>query len=305
MKYFEVNFRIEAPAELMQTARDILSAMAGETGFETFEETDEGLTGYVQQQLLDRVALDQLVGDFPLPSSTVSYDIREADYRDWNEQWEQQGFEPIEVGRFVIHDGKHLLQAPTSGRLWSPGTLPLQASPSRGGLVGAIEIHARQAFGTGTHETTRMMVSTLAAMELEGKRVLDCGTGTGILAIVALKGGAHEAVGYDIDEWSTENARHNAALNGVESCFTVLLGDASVLQSVEGTFDVVLANINRNILIADMPVMVEKLSPNGRLALSGFLADDVPLLLAKAKELGLSLLTEKNEAGWYCLVLGH
>ena len=169
----------------------------------------------------------------------------------------------------------------------------------------AIEIHARQAFGTGTHETTRMMVSTLAAMELKGKRVLDCGTGTGSLAIVALKGGAREAVGYDIDEWSTENARHNAALNGVESRFTVLLGDASVLQSVEGTFDVVLANINRNILIADIPVMVEKLSPNGRLALSGFLADDVPLLLAKAKELGLSLLTEKNEAGWYCLVLGH
>ena len=108
MKYFEVIFRIEAPAELMQTARDILSAIAGEAGFETIEETDEGLTGYVQQQLLNREALDQLVADFSLPSSTVSYDIREAEYRDWNEEWEQQGFEPIEVGRFIIHDGQHL-----------------------------------------------------------------------------------------------------------------------------------------------------------------------------------------------------
>ena len=294
MKYYEVNFRIEAPAELMQTARDILSAMAGEAGFETFEETDSGLTGYVQQQLLDREALDQLAGNFPLPSSTVSYDIREAEYRDWNEQWEQQGFEPIEVGRFVIHDGQH---KPHSH---SPFT-PIE-----------VEIHARQAFGTGTHETTRMMVSVLDEclshsqnMEGPGLRVLDCGTGTGILAIVALKGGAREAVGYDIDEWSTDNARHNAALNGVDSRFTVLLGDVSVLRNVEGTFDVVLANINRNILLADMPAMVEKLAHGGRLAMSGFLADDVPPLLAKAKELGLSLMAEKNEAGWYCLVFKY
>ena len=142
-------------------------------------------------------------------------------------------------------------------------------------------------------------------MDLKGKRVLDCGTGTGILAIVALKGGAREAVGYDIDEWSTDNARHNAALNGVDSHFTVLLGDVSVLRSVEGTFDVVLANINRNILLADMPAMVMKLSPGGTLALSGFLADDVPLLITKAKELGLSLMTEKHEAGWYCLVFSY
>lgn len=288
MKYFEVIFRIEAPVELMQTARDILSAIAGEAGFETFEETDEGLTGYVQQQLLYREALDQLVADFPLPCSTVSYDIREAEYRDWNEEWEQQGFEPIEVGRFIIHDGQHL--SPYTKR-------PNDRLP--------IEIHARQAFGTGTHETTRMMVSTLAAMDLKGKRVLDCGTGTGILAIVALKGGARKAVGYDIDEWSTDNARHNAALNGVDSCFTVLLGDASVLRFVEGTFDVVLANINRNILLADMPAMVMKLSPGGSLALSGFLAGDVPLLITKAKELGLSLMTEKHEAGWYCLVFSY
>ena len=108
MKYFQVDFRIETAEELMQTGRDVLSAMAGEAGFETFEETDEGITGYVQQQLLERQQLDDIVENFPLPDTTVSYDIREAEYRDWNEEWEQQGFDPIVVDRYIIHDGKHL-----------------------------------------------------------------------------------------------------------------------------------------------------------------------------------------------------
>ena len=335
MKYFEVNFRIEAPEELMQTGRDVLSAMAGEAGFETFEETEEGITGYVQQQLLERQLLDDLVDNFPLPDTTVSYDISEAEYRDWNEEWEQQGFDPIVVDRYVIHDGKHLPHSPfTPSSLPSPlgrRTLAQQELSTLRSAIGRlrsknsqlsarpkdacaartlnsqlstqmIEIHARQAFGTGTHKTTQMMVATLAAMELEGKRLLDCGTGTGILAIVALKGGAREAVGYDIDEWSTDNARHNATLNGVDERMKVLLGDVSVLNEVEGSFDVVLANINRNILLADMPAMVAKLTPGGTLALSGFLTADVPLLLAKAGELGLTLTAKKNEAEWVCLV---
>ena len=283
MKYFEVNFRIEAPEETMQTARDILSAMAGEAGFETFEETEEGITGYVQQQLLDRDGLETIVNDFPLPHSTVSYIVREAEYRDWNEQWEQQGFEPIMVDRFIIHDGKHL-----------PSTVNSELC--------TIEIHARQAFGTGTHETTRMMVATLAEMQLEGKRVLDCGTGTGILAIVALKSEAQEAVGYDIDEWSTENARHNALINGVDERFRILLGDATVLDSVEGTFDVVVANINRNILLADMPAMTAKLKPGGLFAISGFLTQDVDVLIDRAQELGLSMTAQQQEADWVCLL---
>ena len=329
MKYFEVNFRIDAPAELLQTARDILSALAGETGFETFEETADGLTGYVQQPLLDREALDALASNFPLPHSTVSYDIAEAEYRDWNEQWEQQGFEPIEVGRFVIHDGKHKAYEPHEAPEALPSApegatidfslngetieAPSGAVGGASGTSGAssalsVEIHARQAFGTGTHETTRMMVAALdecllSSQHEEGLRVLDCGTGTGILAIAALKGGAREAVGYDIDEWSTDNARHNAALNGVDDRFTVMLGDVTVLHDVEGTFDVVMANINRNILLADMPAMTQKLAPGGRMLLSGFLADDVDSLLDKANTLGLTLIEEKHEAQWHCLVL--
>jgi ribosomal protein L11 methyltransferase len=283
MKYYEVNFTIEAPAELMQDARDILSALAGEAGFETFEDTDEGVKGYVQQGLFDEALLKALIGDFPLPSCTVAYTVSEAEDKDWNEQWEQQGFEPIVVNdTLVIHDGRHL-----------PSDIRPQTS---------IEIDAHLAFGTGTHETTRMMVGQLMSLDLTDKRVLDCGTGTGILGIAALKLGAREAVGYDIDEWSADNARHNAVINMVDGQFTSLLGDASILKEVSGQFDVVLANINRNILLNDMEAFVGKMAPHSTLLLSGFYEQDIPLLEEKAASLGLKKQTQQHDGDWACLM---
>ena len=283
MKYYEVNFTIEAPAELMQDARDILSALAGEAGFETFEDTDEGVKGYVQQGLFDEALLKALIGDFPLPSCTVAYTVSEAEDKDWNEQWEQQGFEPIVVNdTLVIHDGRHL-----------PSDIKPQTS---------IEIDAHLAFGTGTHETTRMMVGQLMSLDLTDKRVLDCGTGTGILGIAALKLGAREAVGYDIDEWSADNARHNAVINMVDGQFTSLLGDASILKEVSGQFDVVLANINRNILLNDMEAFVGKMAPHSTLLLSGFYEQDIPMLEEKAASLGLKKQTQQHDGDWACLM---
>lgn len=283
MKYYEVNFTIEAPAELMQDARDILSALAGEAGFETFEDTDEGVKGYVQQGLFDEALLKALIGDFPLPSCTVAYTVSEAEDKDWNEQWEQQGFEPIVVNdTLVIHDGRHL-----------PSDIRPQTS---------IEIDAHLAFGTGTHETTRMMVGQLMSLDLTDKRVLDCGTGTGILGIAALKLGAREAVGYDIDEWSADNARHNAVINMVDGQFTSLLGDASILKEVSGQFDVVLANINRNILLNDMEAFAGKMAPHSTLLLSGFYEQDIPMLEEKAASLGLKKQTQQHDGDWACLM---
>ena len=283
MKYYEVNFTIEAPAELMQDARDILSALAGEAGFETFEDTDEGVKGYVQQGLFEEALLKALIADFPLPSCSVAYTVSEAEDKDWNEQWEQQGFEPIVVNdTLVIHDGRHL-----------PSDIRPQTS---------IEIDAHLAFGTGTHETTRMMVGQLMSLNLTDKRVLDCGTGTGILGIAALKLGAREAVGYDIDEWSADNARHNAVINMVDDQFTSLLGDASILKEVSGQFDVVLANINRNILLGDIEAFVGKMAPHSTLLLSGFYEQDIPMLEEKAASLGLKKQTQQHDGDWACLM---
>ena len=196
--------------------------------------------------------------------------------------WSENTIEEI-----IIHDGRHLPSEASSHLL-------------------EIEIDARQAFGTGTHETTRMICSELISLLTPHsslhKRVLDCGTGTGILSICALKLGAQEAIGYDIDEWSVDNARHNAVINRVDDRFTSLLGDATILNKVEGTFDLVLANINRNILLADMPAMREKMAPGARLILSGFYTADAPLLIGKATTLGLTLEQQKEDNNWACLI---
>ena len=138
-------------------------------------------------------------------------------------------------------------------------------------------------------------------MDLKGKRVLDCGCGTGILAITALKCGAADAVAYDIDEWSADNARHNAEINGVADRIEVFEGNAHVLSHISGVFDVVLANINRNILLNDMSAFKEVMAHGGTLILSGFYEEDVPLLEEKAESLGLSLKEKKEEGEWRML----
>ena len=282
MKYYEVNFTL---SPLNSDACDLLAALAGEAGFETFEETEEGLTGYVQQQLFDPSQLDELLQSFPFPDVTVSYTVGEAEDRDWNEQWEQEGFDPIVVdNRLVIHDGRHL---------------PEQLSTVNYQL--SIEIDARLAFGTGTHETTRMVCSTLLTLPLDGKRVLDCGCGTGILGIVAMKLGASACTAYDIDEWSVDNTRHNAVINQVD--ITPLLGDATILNKVEGKFGLVMANINRNILLNDLPTFRGKMADGAQLILSGFYTADIPLLVDKAEECGLRLVSQLEENGWACLLL--
>ena len=290
MKYFEAEFVI---SPLSPDATDLLAALAGEAGFESFEETPTGLKGYVQQQLFDQSTLQTALADFPFDNVDITYTIREAEDRDWNEQWEQEGFDPIVLPGLVIHDGRHLPADVSS--LHTPHSTLLE-----------IEIDARQAFGTGTHETTRMICSELISLltphSTLPERVLDCGTGTGILSICALKLGAAEAVGYDIDEWSVDNARHNAVINRVDDRFTSLLGDATVLNKVEGTFNLVLANINRNILLADMPAFKQKMAPGATLILSGFYTADCPMLIDKAATLGLTLQKQKEDHDWACLV---
>lgn len=284
MKYFVANFKIECEAELMQPARELLSAAACEAGFEAFEDTDDGLLGYVQRPMYDKEALDAAIADYMPEGAAVSYAVEEVPDQNWNQGWEDEGFEPIGVSdNLVIYDAKHTDREMFAG---DDGVM-------------RIFIEARNAFGTGTHQTTRMILRRLLAMDMQGKSVLDCGCGTGILGITASRLDANPVLGYDIDEWSADNAQHNAALNGVEN-MSVMLGDASVLNSVAERFDVVIANINRNILIADMSAFRAHMKQGAQLILSGFYEADVPMIEAAAKEHGLSLCDVVTDEEWAC-----
>lgn len=286
MKYLVAKFKIATSEDLLQVCKDLLADSAAEAGFESFEETQEGLEAYVQKELFDKDALDASIADFPIEGTDISYTIEDAEDKDWNEEWEEQGFGPICVDdQVLIYDAKHPELHPTT----SPDHIE-------------IGIEAKLAFGTGNHETTRMIVSTLLNMNLYKMRVLDCGCGTGILGLVASKLGANEVVGYDIDEWSVENAKHNAQLNGVDN-LEVYFGNASVINHISGVFDVVLANINRNILLEDMKSFRGVLNEGGYMILSGFYEEDIPVLLEKAKEFGLYESGRRTDNNWACLVL--
>ncbi len=291
MEYLQAEFTITCPDGLLQTARDLLADAAATSGFESFEDTDNGMRGYVQASLFNEDELISQLNYFPLEDTNITYKISQAENKDWNKTWEDNGFEPIDIdnGKMVVVDAKN------SDNL----SLPMTSK--------VIKIDAKLAFGTGTHETTQMIISTLLnldeskAMPLKETRVLDCGCGTGILGIAASMLGASEVISYDIDEWSVTNTSHNAKLNNVDNV-KALLGDASVIETIEGQFNIVLANINRNILLQDMPAMRSKMTQGAILILSGFYEDDIPLLVEKANELGLDLMSRKAKGDWRCLV---
>ena len=289
MKYIKVKFDIAdgdgvrmEEGLLLQTAKDILCQLAGNIGFDSFEDEGATVTGYVQKQLFDRPELDSILAGFPIMNLNITYEAQDAEDKNWNEAWEENGFEPITVnGKCVIHDTTH-------------------TPPHRGNGM-EITIDTKQAFGTGGHETTYMIVSELLDSDVKGKRVLDCGCGTGILSIIAAKLGAESVTGYDIDEWSVDNTRHNCALNGVANVEAVH-GDASVIGTMERSFDLVVANINRNILLDDMPSFKAAMACNSTLILSGFYMKDAGMLAEKAEGLGLELVGSDTRNDWCMLV---
>lgn len=282
MKYKIADFKIACTPELTQIAKDLLPDLMGEIGFESFENTTDGLKGYIPADLLDTNSLKQVLETFPIESVNITYTLSDTEDKNWNEAWENTGFAPINIDNQVLVYNARTERKPAGDSLINIG------------------IEAKQAFGTGTHETTRMMIGAMLQLSLKGKRVLDCGCGTGILGIAALKLGAEAVVGFDIDEWSVENTQHNAAINEVDN-IEVFHGDAHVLSHVSGVFDVVLANINRNILLNDMPAYLEIMNAGSVLIISGFYEEDVKLLDEKANSLGLVKTSQKTDNHWCCL----
>ncbi|MBQ9285511.1 MAG: 50S ribosomal protein L11 methyltransferase [Bacteroidaceae bacterium] len=264
MKYSVATFVLEPYSE---AAGDVLAALLADIGFDSFEPTADGLQAYVQTNLLDAEALAAVVADFPLLGISINYNLSDAPDENWNAAWEQEhSFEPIAL----------------------PGGEQVTIVP-------------RQAFGSGEHATTRMMIQLLSSIDLSGLTVIDAGCGTGILGFAAMLMGASSLMAYDIDEWSVKNARDNLKLNAIEpSGVEFRLGDSSVLTAADSA-DILLANINRNILQADLPTFVAHLRRGGKLLLSGFYENDVPLLVDQASALGLSLSTKLSDGEWRAL----
>lgn len=273
MQYIEVTFTVSPVSE---TANDIIAALAADLGFESFVESPEGTIGYIPAPLYSEKALREALTDFPMSDTTITLTAKEMEDKNWNEEWEKNFFEPIVVdNRCVIHSTFH--------KDYPKATYDIIINP-------------QMAFGTGHHQTTRLILSYLLDIDLQGKTVLDMGCGTSILAILASMRGASSLTAIDIDEWCVNNSIDNLALNHIDN-IKVFQGDASSLAS-EGPFDVIIANINRNILLADMQYYVARMNEGAEIYFSGFYESDLPMIQAEAERLGLRYLSHRVEKDW-------
>lgn len=273
MKYLEFIFHTNPCSE---TVNDVLAAVLGEVGFESFVEHEDGIAAYIQKDLYDETIVKTTIQEFPLPDTHIEYTFTEAEDKDWNEEWEKNFFRPIIIGdRCVIHSTFH------------------QDVPQ---AEYDIIINPQMAFGTGHHETTSLIIGELLDSHLQGKSLLDMGCGTSILAILACMRGATPCTAIDIDEWCVRNSLENMELNHVDN-ITVSQGDASSLKD-KGPFDIIIANINRNILLNDMKHYVRCMRKGSILLMSGFYVDDIPVIRTEAEHNGLHFVHHQEKNRW-------
>ena len=273
MKYLEFAFHTTPCTEVIN---DVLSAVLGEVGFESFVEQADGIAAYIQKDLYSENALKEALANFPLPDTQVEYTYQEAEDKDWNEEWEKNYFKPIRIGNeCIIRASFH------------------EAEP---GYTYNIIIDPKMTFGTGNHETTYLMISEMLKLDLEGKELLDMGCGTAVLAILARLKGAKRVAAIDIDEWAYNNALENIRLNHTED-IQVALGGAEKIKEF-GQFDIVFANINRNILLNDICQYTNSMKPGSILFMSGFYVEDIPAIEAECQKNGLKLDSYNERNNW-------
>ena len=268
MNYIEYDFTV-SPTEI---GAEILMAELAEVGFDSFEDTPTGIKAYIPKDSWN----EQILQDIYLlsnPEFTVSYQITEIEQVNWNKEWEKN-FSPIVVEDLcTVRANFHPV----------PNT--------RYDIV----ITPKMSFGTGHHETTYMMLQQLLPLSLEGTKVLDMGCGTGILAIMAALRGARDITAIDIDPWCVENATENVQQNNC-SFITIKEGDVSLIAGEQ--YNLILANINRNILLSDIPAYTQALLPQGLLLVSGFYEEDLPAIKEKCQEVGLTYLSHIERNRW-------
>jgi ribosomal protein L11 methyltransferase len=274
MEYTEVNIKLSE----VNTFAEIVVARLNEIDFESYSEDENGVKAYVQSHLLKEDLVCEILNDIS-KTTDLSFKINKVKQENWNKQWESN-FAPVTINdKCVIRAHFH-------------DEIP--------DIDHEIIITPKMSFGTGHHETTSLIISEMFNLDFKEKSVLDMGCGTGVLAILASKLGASSLVGIDFDEWAVENSEENSMLNNVDN-IDFIHGDADAIG--DSKFKIILANINRNIILNDLETYVGAMEDKSEILFSGFLKEDVPLILDKSKQLGLELVVLKNKNKWQMLHL--
>lgn len=269
MEYIEIDIKLEKS----EVFSDIVVARLNEIEFETFLENENGVRCYIQAILFDKKKLDielEKIKKF----TKLNFNIKHVAQKNWNEEWEKN-FKPVQI------NSNCLIRA--------------EFHNNNGNFKDEIIITPKMSFGTGHHETTFLMINELYNLDLNDKSILDMGSGTGVLSIVASKNGAKEVVGIDIDEWAFQNSIDNAKLNNTEN-ISFLNGDINLIENQN--FDIILANINRNIIEKDIEVYYDLLFKKGDLLISGFLEEDVDFIINLSINNRFNVINKKNKGQW-------
>lgn len=274
MRYYEFQFITKPNTEVV---KDVLTAVLADLGFESFVIEDESVKAYIQTDLFDNEGLNNAIRNFPIDGvKLITHTFTEVEDRNWNEEWEKNYFQPVMIAnRCIIHSTFHK-------------DVPKAEYD--------IVINPQMAFGTGHHETTSLVIEYLLEEELSGKRVIDMGCGTSVLAIMASMLGASRCTAIDIDDWCVRNSKENIQLNNISN-ITVIHGDANVLNKVD-TCNLFIANINRNILINDMNRYMAKMEDGATLFMSGFYTEDIDEIRKSAESNGLTFVSYKQKNNW-------
>lgn len=278
MDYYEFTFTYKSSVEAT-IINDILAAELATIGFESFSEQPDGLLAYIAVKEFQADKFETCLQNFPLEGIQFQYDQKFIEGKDWNEEWEKNYFQPIRV------ENQCLIRA--------------SFHPVESGFLYEIIINPKMAFGTGNHATTYLMIKEMLAVDLDGKDLLDMGCGTAVLAILAAKKQAKTIVAIDIDEWAYNNALENCRLNETKNV-EIRLGGAEQIKPSD-SFDYIFANINRNILLNDIPMYAPALKAGGILYMSGFYTEDIPIIEATCNQNNLSLISHTSQNNWVAI----